>query len=85
MNLPPKNENKNGVKKHSKGIHILIVDEIKKNWILFLMITPLIVYYILFHYMVMYGAQIAFKNYSPARGIHGSPWVGFEHFITFFQ
>jgi putative aldouronate transport system permease protein len=33
----------------------------------------------------MYGVQIAFKNFSPARGIWGSPWVGFEQFRRFFR
>ena len=33
----------------------------------------------------MYGALIAFKDYSPGKGFSGSPWVGFEHFIRFFQ
>ena len=28
----------------------------------------------------MYGAIIAFKDYSPALGIMESPWVGFKHF-----
>jgi putative aldouronate transport system permease protein len=33
----------------------------------------------------MYGALIAFKNYSPGRGFSGSPWVGFVHFTRFFN
>jgi putative aldouronate transport system permease protein len=31
----------------------------------------------------MYGVQIAFRDYRPSRGITGSEWVGFKHFITF--
>jgi putative aldouronate transport system permease protein len=33
----------------------------------------------------MYGAIIAFKNYAPARGIWESDWVGFDHFLRFFN
>ena len=33
----------------------------------------------------MYGIQIAFKNYNPVRGVFGSPWVGFDHFVRFFE
>jgi putative aldouronate transport system permease protein len=33
----------------------------------------------------MYGALIAFKNFSPGRGFSDSPWVGFVHFIRFFN
>jgi len=83
--MPFPQNGKSGIPKTSKNFLALILGEIKMNWMLFLMITPLIIYYILFHYMVMYGAQIAFKNYVPALGIHGSPWAGFIHFKSFFE
>lgn len=38
---------------------------------------------IVFKYWPMYGAQIAFRNYNPADGFAGSPWVGLEHFERF--
>lgn len=40
---------------------------------------------IVFQYMPIYGIQIAFKKYIPIRGFGGSPWVGLEHFIRFFE
>ena len=51
---------------------------------LFLMISPVIAYYIIFHYIPMYGAIIAFKDFSPGKGILDSPWVGLENFRNFF-
>lgn len=51
---------------------------------LYLIALPVVAYYIVFHYVPMYGAQIAFKNFAPAAGIAGSPWVGFKHFADFF-
>ncbi len=51
---------------------------------LYLMALPVLVYYLLFHYKPMYGALIAFKDFSPARGVLGSPWVGVKHFSDFF-
>lgn len=48
------------------------------------MFVPVLVYYVLFHYLPMYGAIIAFKDFSPRLGFLGSPWVGFDHFIKFF-
>ena len=45
----------------------------------------MIAYYILFHYMPMYGATIAFRDFSPMRGFFESPWVGMKHFRNFFQ
>ncbi|WP_284644825.1 ABC transporter permease [Paenibacillus silviterrae] len=58
--------------------------DIRKNKMLYLMLLPVLLYYIVFHYGPMYGAMIAFKDFSPRLGILGSEWVGFEHFKTFF-
>lgn len=59
--------------------------EIKRNKFLYLMLLPGILFYIIFHYVPMYGAIIAFKDYSPVLGIIGSEWVGFKHFESFFK
>ena len=56
-----------------------------RNWELYLFIAPAFLYFLIFHYGPMYGIQIAFKNYNPARGIFGSQWVGFDHFVRFFD
>jgi len=58
---------------------------IDKNWQLTLMVILPLSFIILFHYVPMYGIQIAFKNYRAADGIWGSKWVGFDHFIKFFK
>lgn len=52
---------------------------------LYLMAIPGIAYFIIFKYVPMGGLVIAFQDYSPFRGIGGSPWVGFDHFIRFFS
>ena len=52
---------------------------------LLLLMLPVMAYFVLFHYVPMYGALIAFKDFSPARGILRSKWVGFEWFMEFFQ
>ncbi|MFS0723470.1 ABC transporter permease [Paenibacillus sp. 1P07SE] len=49
------------------------------------MLIPVLLFFGIFHYWPMYGVQIAFKRFSPMRGILGSEWVGFEHFERFFQ
>ena len=51
----------------------------------YIMLIPVVAYYILFHYGPLYGVQIAFKDFTPGRGILGSKWVGFKHFISFFE
>ncbi|MGI5898904.1 MAG: ABC transporter permease [Christensenellales bacterium] len=50
-----------------------------------LMIIPGLIYFIIFKYIPIYGVTIAFKDYKVVRGIAGSPWVGFKHFLTFFN
>ncbi|MCR8631395.1 ABC transporter permease subunit [Paenibacillus sp. N5-1-1-5] len=54
------------------------------NKYLYVMMIPVIVYYGVFHYAPMYGAIIAFKDYTPIKGILGSEWVGLAHFKDFF-
>lgn len=56
-----------------------------KNWQLYLMFLPVLAFFLIFHYAPMYGVQIAFKDFSGAKGIMGSPWVGFKHFQRFFN
>ncbi len=57
-----------------------------KNRAVYLMLLPVLIYYILFHYKPMYGIIIAFEDeFRPRAGIGGSGWVGFQHFIDFFQ
>lgn len=57
----------------------------KKNWELYLMILPVVAYFILFQYLPMYGVQIAFKDFLAVKGIWGSPWIGLKHFMRFFR
>ncbi|NGP45294.1 sugar ABC transporter permease [Bacillaceae bacterium SIJ1] len=57
----------------------------RRNWQLYVFVFPAFLYFFIFHYVPMYGVQIAFKDFIPALGIWGSEWVGFEHFTRFFQ
>lgn len=50
---------------------------------LYLLIIPVVIWYILFEYKPMYGVLIAFQDYRPRRGISGSEWVGLKHFKNF--
>ena len=59
--------------------------QIKTNWQLYLFLLIPVVYIIIFAYVPMVGAQIAFRRYSARTGIWGSQWVGFDNFIKFFQ
>lgn len=56
-----------------------------RHWQLYMFLLPALIYFIIFHYIPMYGIQIAFKEFYANLGIWGSPWVGFEHFERFFH
>lgn len=62
----------------------MIKKDLRKNWPVYLVVLPIIIYYLMFEYIPMYGVQIAFQDYRPAQGF-GKDWVGFKHFIKFFQ
>ena len=56
-----------------------------RNWQLYVLLLPAVIYLFLFNYIPMYGVQIAFRNYTTRGGIFGSDWVGLEHFLKFFR
>lgn len=68
--------------KKSMGKRISV--EVKRHWQLYLMLVLPVTYLIIFAYLPMGGAVIAFKDYSIRGGIWGSEWVGLKHFKNFF-
>ena len=72
---------KNGpaVQVHRKSLGRRIL----RDWQLYLIVLIPLAYLIIFQYGPMYGVQIAFKDYSPRKGITGSPWVGWKWFERF--
>ena len=62
-----------------------VIRKLKNDWQIYLLLLPAVLYLFLFHYLPIYGVQIAFKNFLPVRGITGSEWVGWKHFQNFFQ
>ena len=57
---------------------------LKRDWQLLVLCALPVLYFIIFHYIPMYGVQIAFKDFKATDGIWGSAWVGFKHFRRFF-
>ncbi|CAM4167168.1 ABC transporter permease [Saccharibacillus endophyticus] len=55
----------------------------KKNGFLYLLLMPALLLTLIFKYVPMYGAVIAFKEFSPIRGILNSEWAGFKYFEKF--
>ena len=56
-----------------------------RNRSLYLLLLPSLVLLVCFSYIPMYGITIAFRDFSPAAGINGSPWAGFKYFQQFFN
>ena len=57
----------------------------RKYWDLYLLLIPTVTYFVIFHYLPMFGLQIAFRDYVPQMGYTKSPWVGLLYFKRFFS
>jgi len=62
----------------------LLKSFVKYKWV-YLMMLPGLLYFALFRYQALWNAQIAFKDFKPLLGVFESPFVGFKHFLTFFD
>ncbi|MCI8922658.1 MAG: sugar ABC transporter permease [Lachnospiraceae bacterium] len=68
-----------GAKKEGSGL----LYDLKHNKFLLLMLLPGILFFVVFAYLPMIGIVIAFQDFSAAKGILGSKFVGFENFRFF--
>lgn len=59
--------------------------DFRKHWPIYLMLLPLLVFYIVWCYGPMYGIVIAFNEYKPKKGFFGSEWVGLQWYRDFFR
>lgn len=73
------------IEKTKQPLNVRIKRAFRKDWQLFLMCLLPVIYFIVFHYLPMYGVQIAFKDFQASKGIWGSSWVGFKYFKRFFE
>lgn len=69
--------------KREKLSFALLWKYIRKDWQLYALLLPAVVYLFIFSYIPMYGVQIAFKDYKTRLGIWGSEWVGLKYFAKF--
>ena len=58
---------------------------VKRSGTLYLLLLPSFIVMFLFTYIPMYGVVIAFKDFTPAQGIMGSPWAGVKYFQQYFN
>ena len=62
-----------------------LLRDARVNWQLHLLLALPLIYLIVFKYLPMAGAQIAFRDFFTRSGIWGSPWVGLANFERFFE
>ena len=68
---------------HKPSLSQRVLHGLKRDWQLYVLLLPLLTFIIIFHYLPMYGIQIAFRQYRFVEGITGSRWVGLKHFVDF--
>ena len=68
-----------------QGLGHRIVTRLKNDWLLYLLLLPVLAWYLIFCYAPMSGLVLAFKKYSVKLGIWGSKWVAFDNFEKMFR
>ena len=58
--------------------------DFKLNWKIYLLVSPIVIYFLVFNYLPMGGLIMAFQDFNPVKGFFGSKWVGLDNFIQFF-
>lgn len=82
-------EGGNMLKSKTKNVSVrntkhLLVHIWNCRW-LYVMLLPVLIYYIVFKYVPMYGITMAFKDYNVFKGVLASPWCGFDVFEKIFK
>lgn len=86
--IPDRWKNREGFKNYWKRQGKEWKIALKKDWLLYLIFLPVLVWIIIFLYFPKAGLIIAFKDYNVFKGIWDSPWAemkGFYHFYSFFN
>ncbi|MCL2059230.1 MAG: ABC transporter permease subunit [Oscillospiraceae bacterium] len=62
-----------------------LAQQIWRDRLIYFLLLPGVVFFIIFNYIPMYGITLAFKKYMVGDGILGSPWIGFSNFEKLFK
>lgn len=69
---------------YNKKFRKLLINVYKHRYY-YLLLTPVLLYFIIFHYIPMYGVTLAFKEFNFKLGILKNPWIGFHNFSRLFE
>ncbi len=58
--------------------------DFKKNWVVYCLFIPVLIYLLVMHYLPMFGVVMAFQDFSIAKGFFGSEFVGLQNFVDLF-
>lgn len=72
-------------RKEKLSVALIVKDWKRYKWLYLCFALPVVLYYVVFRYIPLYGLQIAFRDYKVTRGMWDSAFVGFKHFIDFFD
>ena len=70
---------------HHRSSYLSKKKLVKKHWQYYVLVAPPLLYILIFKYIPMVGAQIAFRDYDVIEGMWASQWIGLHHGILFFQ
>lgn len=79
------NHDQSIIKKRDMTLATRIANDFQINKTKYLMVLPIIIYFVLFAYRPMYGLLMVFQNFSLRLGIAGSEWIGLANFERFFS
>ena len=68
-----------------QSLSVILANDFQRNKFKYLLVLPVLAYFILFSYKPIYGLVIAFQDFRANLGIARSPFVGFRNFVTFFR
>lgn len=57
--------------------------DFRRHWFAYLLVLPVLAWYIIFCYFPMWGILISFQDFKPLKGFAGSQWVGLKHYVDF--
>lgn len=72
-----------GAGKRQQNFFQRLKKDMRRYWMVYLMLLPVAIYYLIFKYGSMGYLVIAFQNFKTAKGIMGSQWVGLDNFVKF--
>lgn len=66
-------------------MNLSLIRKLKRDRTFLLLLAPVLLYYVLFKYVPMFGIIVSFKDYNLFTGVWQSNWVGLKYYRMFFH